>query len=240
MTYDLSDDAVATFRKALELILGDVASWNQKSWGVAYGVTDTTDVRGDALVGVGEFTEVTGVEPGAATACRTAYCLAGHVAVTLLGYRPIWNRAVVLTEGGTREAYGTLLMSSAFAAPDGADTAGADTADVVVDGAGVYFVSSVAGRALGLDEASREVVFDSSNSLRRLVELAFLYTDGRVDLFADYALLLAADAGFALEERVTESAHARLYLDELANVRAALSPGDVPTRSDWELELEDV
>lgn len=109
---------------------------------------------------------------GHRTPCGTAFCLAGHVDVTVLGYRPLWSER-----------------------HDGS----ASLAAVEVPGRGTVSPDVAAAEALELTlvsahypDARAACLFAAATSLRRLLDLAFLYTDGRVNRFAAYDRLVTA------------------------------------------------
>jgi hypothetical protein len=82
------------------------------------------------------------------TPCGTAYCFAGHAAVTVAGARPT----------------------------------GDATMAVYVDEFNTQHISDAGQQVLGLDGARADHLFRATNSARRLAELCYLYSDGRVDL----------------------------------------------------------
>lgn len=170
--------AHAELRKTIELILADVWSWDQEQWGVEIPLVhrDANGVR----------------------ACRTAFCVAGHYAVSVAGYAPVWYPA----DHATGDDY----------AADGAEVPVRGMAQVVVpvpgarpDVAGVVEeVSTVAARAFGLDGTTANLLFRESNSLRRVLDVAYRVTGGAVDLYAAYEELVSRDPDFADRERATE------------------------------------
>jgi hypothetical protein len=170
--------AHAELRKTLELILADVGAWDQEQWGVKIPLVhrDSNGVR----------------------ACRTAFCVAGHYAVSVAGYEPVWYPA----DHATGDDY----------AADGAPVAIEGMAQVVVPVAAgdprvagvVEEVSTVAARAFGLTGNAANVLFRESNSLRRVLDVAYHATGGAVDLYAAYEELVARDPEFAERERATE------------------------------------
>ena len=106
---------------------------------------------------------------GRREACGTAFCLAGHVAVTVLGYRPVWS-------GGRDASLLSVVTSSGRRTPP--DHAAAHALELLTTdpelNVGWY------------PDARAERLFAAARSLRRLLDLAFLYTQGRVDRFAAY------------------------------------------------------
>lgn len=156
----LTDDQVSTLRKSLEHIIHHPETWNQESWGRRVSATG-----------------------GDATACGTAYCLAGHVAVTVDGLYPVFY-----AEGG--------FMDYVTASPP--TTEFHDSATVAADQ--LLEVSSYASARLGLDRDAADALFAGDNSLRRLVELAWYYSGGCVDLFD----ALPTDAAAVARDRQAE------------------------------------
>jgi hypothetical protein len=167
-----SDVACEVLRRALTLVLLDVDGWDQTAWGVR---------RTDPTTG----------------ACRTAYCLAGHVAVHVVGCPPVWTPGVSTASGDGR----AFLQYVRFTEPDR-------------DGEPHTWergVGDVAEEALELTVARADLLFDEGRSLRRLVELAYAFTGGRVDLLADYVALVGRrpDVGrrdAALDARLGDAA----------------------------------
>lgn len=178
--------AQAELRKTLELVLADVASWDQTVWGVREPVTLT------ALAGTAEPTTV--------TACRTAYCVAGHYAVSVAGYEPIWYRS--------DDAVPLFTMAAVYVPADHPD------AGVNADGTTAAPVDRVATSAFGLTPIQADELFRDRNSLRRVLDLAYLYSGGAVDLLDRYAEVVAADEDFAAREREVEDRAA--FLDRSA------------------------
>jgi hypothetical protein len=113
----------AVLRKTLEHVLAHPAGYDQSTWG-------RRDVDG---------------------ACGTTHCVAGHVAVTVVGATPVWSGRSI--EGVIDPATGRRVDVPWFAAA-----------------------------RVGLDVGRASRLFYGGASLRRVVELAYLYTDGRVDL----------------------------------------------------------
>lgn len=72
MTYDLTDEHVATMRKTLEHVLAHPDGHDQSSWGWSY---DPNEVDRAPHV----------------PACGTSYCFAGHAAVTVAGATPLFD-----------------------------------------------------------------------------------------------------------------------------------------------------
>jgi len=170
--------AEENLRRALELVLADVWSWDQATWGWSQAA------------------------PGGA--CRTAYCLAGHVAVHVLGCEPVWTG---VTSGGLR-----YLHWVSFTEPGVDDLPRTWTRDV----------SEVAAEALDLPEDRADELFSERRSLRRLVELAYHYTDRRVNLLADYQRVVARDPAFAATEAATDAASAATAYGVVARVVAGV------------------
>jgi hypothetical protein len=170
--------AEENLRRALTLVLADVSSWDQTTWG--------------------RYRE----DPGGA--CRTAYCLAGHVAVHVLGCPPIWSEVL---PGGTRYLHWVL-----FTEPGVHGEPHTWERDV----------SEVAAEALQLDEHRADLLFSERNSLRRLVELAYHSTAGRVDLLAAYHAVCDRDAAFAATDAATDAASAATAYGVVARVVARL------------------
>jgi hypothetical protein len=181
--------AEENLRRALTLVLTDVSSWDQTTWGWR--------------------------QEGPGGTCRTAYCVAGHVAVHVLGCPPVWTDP---------ETTGTChLHWVAFTEED-------------LDGRHVTWsrdVAEVAAEALNLSEARADALFSERRSLRRLVELAFLWTAGRVDLLADYDRLTDRDPGFATSDADVDASNARAAYQVVDRVLAGYE-------DEWEgLPLED-
>lgn len=167
--YGLTEAHCAELRKTLEVILADVGSWEQATWGTR-PVTGATGETGE-------------------TACGTAFCVAGHYAVTVRGLTPVW-RADVVRLRGREVAFVSTVEDPAYASslnPRGART-----------------VPDVACEGFGLTSEDSWLLFGDRNSLRRIVEVAWLLTDGRVDLFAAYDDLRARDPKFAATDHRTE------------------------------------
>jgi hypothetical protein len=116
------------------------------------------------------------------TACGTAYCVAGTYAVRVLGASPALG-------------------------PN--PSVGATTGHVELDG---YrrFVEDVATEGLGLPRGNR--LFLAGNSLRRVVELAYHYSDGEVDLLDRYREVAATrDAAWHAAQRNLEDEERRFW-----------------------------
>jgi len=120
-------------------------------------------------------------------ACRTVFCLAGHAAVTVLGARPVW----------------------AYVAPDG-DARGSLQGVVPPGESFRRDVERYARESLGLTFHQANQLFSGSNSLRRVAELCYLYSDGRVDLLDRLPAPTARDVGVEREVRLVTEDHARL------------------------------
>jgi hypothetical protein len=140
--------------------------------------------------------------------CGTHFCLAGHCAVTVLRSAPIW-----------------------YPLGDGDDV---DEMMTSVDVLGAHVpVDVVAARAFGmttfsgLPDARAESLFAESRSLRRLVELVYLYTDGRVDRFDRYAEVIASHPDVALRDRDVEDYDATRLNRRVTLLRRTTSNVDV-------------
>lgn len=175
--------AQAELRKTLELVLADVASWDQTVWGVREKLTDL----GVAVDRFDSPAALTG--PG----CRTAYCVAGHYAVSVAGYVPIWYRSDA--SAGSLPLFTMAAVEVPADYPDAAPGG---------DGGHVALVEHVARRAFGLDRNRADELFRDRNSLRRVLDLAYHYSGGAVDLLDRYAEVVAADPDFAAQEREVE------------------------------------
>lgn len=162
--------AHANIRKTLELILADVASWNQENWALRVPlVTDTSTT-------------------GGAQTCRTAFCVAGHYAVNVAGLEPIWHQSPLF---------------GSDVADDGAQWRAEGASSVRLgdaEDADYEPMSDVAARAFGLDSSTAIELFRESNSLQRVLDVAYRATGGAVDLYAAYEELVARDADFAERE----------------------------------------
>lgn len=170
----LTDDVVAQadLRKTLELILADVASWDQTAWGVRVPLADRP------------------------TECRTAFCVAGHYVVNVAGYRAYWSQ----TTGRASDWY-----------PDGSpdhptQQLGAVRVPTTYDPTRTVLalVEDVAAAGFGLYPDQADELFAERNSLRRVLDLAYRYSGGAVDLYDRYAEVVAADPALADRERATE------------------------------------
>lgn len=192
-----SDAACDVLRRALTLVLLDVAGWDQSTWGVR---------RRDAATGT----------------CRTAYCVAGHVAVHVLGCPPVWSPPVADLGDGER----AFLNEVWFTEPS------------AVDGEPLTWtrsVSDVAEEALELTVERADLLFSEARSLRRLVELAYRFTGGRVDLLADYAALAARDRDVARRDAERD----RAVGDACADLVTLVVAGNSGTRETYGEPLED-
>lgn len=123
--------------------------------------------------------------------CGTSYCIAGTTAVVVLGHEPDWLNV----------GEGCAFLHSVRVDP--ADPRAVD---------GRRAVDCVAAEGLGLVDATglpddrADALFVGDRSLRRLVELAWLYSGGRVDRFAAYAALAAARPDVAASDDARERA----------------------------------
>lgn len=179
--------AHAELRKTLELIVADVNSWDQEQWGVEIPLAyrDSNGVR----------------------ACRTAFCVAGHYAVSVAGYEPLWYAADHAT-GDDYDADGADVpvrgMSQVLVPGTVLVDLGADGDNVAPGGDVIVEVSPLAARAFGLDGTTANLLFHEYNSLRRVLDVAYRATGGAVDLYAAYDDLVASDPDFADRERAAE------------------------------------
>lgn len=183
--YGLTEAHCAELRKTLELILADVGAWEQSAWGTDYLATSSRD-PGDPLVVLVPLAEL----PASATACGTAFCVAGHYAVSVLGLQPVWRDATGLRLHGRPARFTSYVTDPAAVAPD--------------NPTGQRMIPDVARAGFGLSADAAELLFSQNNSLRRVVDVAWLLTDGRVDLFDAYADLAARDPEFAARELAVE------------------------------------
>lgn len=212
----------AALRKTLELLLADPASWDQATWGVHRRRDDATADRDADLD---------------RPACRTAYCLAGHYAVNVAGYEPLWYDvadAHCAPTTPTPVDRRTLLLSNVMFVEEG-QTGERHTWS--------RNVGDVAEEGLGLTPPQASMLFNERNSLRRLVELSWLWTGGRVDLLDAYADVVARDARLAQRERDAEADHRDALACEVAYARVRPHPdadyGDddghpIDDRAAWE------
>lgn len=140
---------VAALRRTLEYVLTHPDEHEQDAWGTAYDLRVPSERR-------------------AAPACRTAYCFAGHAAVTIAGARPVW-------EGCYRDADGREVpVGDLFeVVPPGADPADEDEH---------VSVQEYAARYLGLRGSEPMRLFAGSNTLSELAHLVYAFTAGDVDL----------------------------------------------------------
>jgi hypothetical protein len=97
---------------------------------------------------------------GVKTACGSSYCLAGH-AVVLAGHEIDWHSPDLVRMG---------MRSSCHALTDG------------------RYISDAAREELGLDPERAARLFDANNDLGTLWRLASEYTDGEVEVPADFRL----------------------------------------------------
>jgi hypothetical protein len=139
----MTETEVDVMRAALEHVVRYPDEHDQELWGLRYDRDTTYDDAYDRPVPV----------------CRTVFCLAGHVAVTVLRAQPRW----------------------AYVAPDG-DARGSLQAVTPRGEVRPRDVERYARESLGLPFGRANRLFASSNSLRRVAELCYLYSDGRVDL----------------------------------------------------------
>jgi hypothetical protein len=158
-------------RAALRYVVAHPDEHNQELWGLRYGGAEVYDEVFDRPVPV----------------CRTVFCLAGHVAVTVLGARPTW----AFTEPGGDER-----GSMQGVVPPGQE--------VEID------TEAYARRSLGLPYSRANRLFSALNSLRRVAELAFLYSDGRVDVLDRLPAPTDRDAVVERDERDATYAYASL------------------------------
>lgn len=143
--------AHANLRKTIEVILADVDAWDQSFWGALVRPL---------------------VVPGAAPTCRTAFCVAGHYAVTVAGYRPVWAG----DRFPARRTGDVVMLDYVTDAPPGTE----------VSPDRRFSPSLVAAEAFGLTPDRADQLFRATNSLRRVLDLAYAYTGGAVDLYAAY------------------------------------------------------
>jgi hypothetical protein len=147
---------------------------------------------------------------GVRRSCGTAFCVAGHVTVTVLGYVPTWYEDRWLS---TVHVPGRGNLDPAWAAAAALGLVDAD----------------------GDPDDRADALFAGGRSLRRLVELAAWYTGGRVDLLTAYDDLAARCPDVAAADRAREAAEAR----ELTALVTFLSDraGRPADRAGWEDHL---
>lgn len=142
----LTDEHVAVMRKTIEHVLAHPEEWDQAHWASA----------------------------SATAPCGTAYCFAGHAAVTVAGAQPTGRGNGIVTLNGEPQ-----------------------------------HVADAARAALGLDTSQTEELFRATNSARRLAELCYLYSGGRVDVL--HALPEPTPSDLAREGTQRDDAHSKFY-----------------------------
>lgn len=142
-----TDARAADLRRTLEHVLAHPEEYRQHLWGYRYA---RGEPRHDAM---------------SSSACRTVFCLAGHVAVTVAGATPVWS-----DREGDDVGRGSGVGYLHWVVPPDADPRTRED------------VQEYARRVLGLTSLQSTHLFRGGNSLRRAAELAFYYTGGRVDV----------------------------------------------------------
>lgn len=125
------------------------------------------------------------------TACRTQFCLAGHTAVAA-GAHLIWDQIPYYN--------GKVALRSVV--PVGADISQRRSVEVF------------AIESLDLTMTQANTLFSAGNSLWRLADLCYLYSDGRVDVFH----LLGEPT---LQDKINERRHADSCLTDAESTHAA-------------------
>lgn len=162
---------------------------------------------------------------GRRTPCGTAFCLAGHVDVTVLGYGALWCER----HDGSASLAAVEVPGRGTVTPD---VAAAEALELTSSG-------YVLGGAR-VPDARATRLFAAATSLRRLLDLAFLYTDGRVDRFAAYDRLVAAGHAVVARDADLEAVQRDGVVELVRFYREDDHPGFAPERRDrdyWECML---
>lgn len=147
--------------------------------------------------------------------CGTTFCLAGHCAVTVLHYVPQWDSRAL------EDGYAYMIYVHH------PTTGKAHETDVV------------AARALGLTDTDGDVgerassLFQGDRTLRRLVELAYVYSDGRVDRFAAYRELAVRHPDVAAADARADQLDGIQLARQVAAVRIADPEGVASADEAW-------
>lgn len=144
--------------------------------------------------------------------CGTSFCYAGHSAVTVMGHLPVWNLD---------------LDRSATAAVVQTRYPGSESHRLMIS------ETLRADQGLSTDQIS--AITHECNSLRRLVELCWLFSAGQVNRFDDY---LALPAQFRFQDAVAEWEQGqRLARSAEVIAERTVEPPAKRTQQWWEQQL---
>lgn len=161
---DAPEPAIAELRKVLEHVTAHPEEWDQLRYATIW-------LEDGVTLPWWRYNDLTRVERDihrarvAGASCQTAYCVAGHVAVTH-GWQPLWKDGSSFLKQDDVDRYRYQVRV---------------TTNEVVDDDGVPRpVADVAREVLGLTYAEAQCLFEANNDLSQLWDLAHAITGGEV------------------------------------------------------------